>query len=54
MTIEWLARLALALWFIYSIASYAEGLRARGSVGLRWLNAMAELSMVVVLAWVGW
>lgn len=54
MTLEWLARIGLALWIIYSLASYSEGLRARGSVGLRWINAIAEIVIVTVLVWAGW
>jgi len=53
MTIEWMARIGLLLWFVLTIAWHVAGLKPRGGPGLIALNALAEFWMVVTLVWAG-
>lgn len=54
MTLQWAARLGLALWILYDIAFLAERAPDGRSAGLRWFGISTGAAVTGVLVWAGW
>lgn len=55
MSLEWAARIALAMYGLYTVAFYAEvGAKSERTMALRVLNFGASVAILTALIWAGW